>query len=654
MKYNKLATVLCSAALGLLVLTSCEGADLYSIDSPEWLSSRADSIAAAKAANQGDEEEIEGLQEDVYQVGAADFSTGWWAAFSKYYQIPEGQKWVAQFNLSINPAAPNTYKNFAMIICNDEDRGAANYREYGAIRYDNQPSGNSEWGDYIDRSLVTSDLTFETDTDTGVDKLGGKVTLTIDRTAGGLVVTITNGTVTKVYNQTSPLANLNEDQSNTTIRAFLVPEGSCINFLGSTIEPIGGFTSREDKLPIGLVLNGVPKKVLQGTTLEEAFANVTATVKFEQEVSLDVKLSDLSVQAVPDMNSLGKKTLIAAYAKTFKGEGATPVIGTAEFEVVDKMYTLLGAADNSSAWWSEHSQNIKVNPGETLVTTFTNYTSGGGNWNNFVVCLTSQDGATEYGILRSDNWGWGTGWAGEELASKCTPSGGQADWATWLAAMDGAKVTIYTTNNGDGTCDVKCVMLGNDGVTYNQDYIGLNTVTNPDDFYFHLTIDNCHLEFDDVLGADDNSSAWWSEHSPSIKVAPGESVTRRFRNYTSGGGNWNNFVVCLTSQDGATEYGILRSDNWGWGTGWAGEELASKCTPSGGQADWATWLAAMDGAKVTIYTTNNGDGTCDVKCVMLGNDGVTYNQDYIGLNTVTNPDDLWMHFTIDNCHLVFE
>ena len=496
MKYNKLATVLCSAALGLLVLTSCEGADLYSIDSPEWLSSRADSIAAAKAANQGDEEEIEGLQEDVYQVGAADFSTGWWAAFSKYYQISEGQKWVAQFNLSINPAAPNTYKNFAMIICNDEDRGAANYREYGAIRYDNQPSGNSEWGDYIDRSLVTSDLTFETDTDTGVDKLGGKVTLTIDRTAGGLVVTITNGTVTKVYNQTSPLANLNEDQSNTTIRAFLVPEGSCINFLGSTIEPIGGFTSREDKLPIGLVLNGVPKKVLQGTTLEEAFANVTATVKFEQEVSLDVKLSDLSVQAVPDMNSLGKKTLIAAYAKTFKGEGATPVIGTAEFEVVDKMYTLLGAADNSSAWWSEHSQNIKVNPGETLVTTFTNYTSGGGNWNNFVVCLTSQDGATEYGILRSDNWGWGTGWAGEELASKCTPSGGQADWATWLAAMDDAMVTVTVKNNGDGTCDVRCVMLGNDGVTYNQDYIGLNTVTNPDDLWMHFTIDNCHLVFE--------------------------------------------------------------------------------------------------------------------------------------------------------------
>ena len=280
MKYlNRLATVFCSAALGLLTLTGCEGGDLYSINSPDWISAKADSIAAAKAAEQG-EEEIEGMHEDVYTVGAPDFSTGWWAAFSKYYQIPENGQWVTQFNLSINPNATNTYKNFALIITNDEDRGAANYKEYGAIRFDYQPSGNSEWGDYIDRSLATSTLEFATDTDGGVDQLGGLVTLGIDRTSGGLVVAMTNGKVTKIYNQTSPLVNLNADESNKTIRAFLVPEGSCINFLGSTIEPIGGYTSKEDKLPLSMVLNGVPKKVLQGVTFEEAFANVTATVQF--------------------------------------------------------------------------------------------------------------------------------------------------------------------------------------------------------------------------------------------------------------------------------------------------------------------------------------------------------------------------------------
>ena len=318
MKYNKLATVLCSAALGLLALTSCEGGDLFGINSPDWLSSKADSIAAEKAKNQGGDEIIEGMQEDVYTIGATDYSTGWWAQFSKYYQVREGEKWIAQFNLNINPSATNTYKNFAMIICNDEDRGAANYKEYGAIRYDYQPSGNSEWGDYIDRSLATSDLEFQTDTDTGVDKLGGKVTLTVDRTEGGLVVTMTNGTITKTYTQKSPLANLNADASNTTIRCFLVPEGSFINWLGSTVEPIGGFTSREDKQPLSMTLNGVPKKVLQGTSLEDAFANVTATIQFEQEVSTIVKYADLTFQAVPNMNSLGKKTLIAAYAKTFK------------------------------------------------------------------------------------------------------------------------------------------------------------------------------------------------------------------------------------------------------------------------------------------------------------------------------------------------
>ncbi len=638
MKYNKLATVLCSAALGLLALTSCEGGDLFGINSPDWLSSKADSIAAEKAKNQGGDEIIEGMQEDVYTIGATDYSTGWWAQFSKYYQVREGEKWIAQFNLNINPSATNTYKNFAMIICNDEDRGAANYKEYGAIRYDYQPSGNSEWGDYIDRSLATSDLEFQTDTDTGVDKLGGKVTLTVDRTEGGLVVTMTNGTITKTYTQKSPLANLNADASNTTIRCFLVPEGSFINWLGSTVEPIGGFTSREDKQPLSMTLNGVPKKVLQGTSLEDAFANVTATIQFEQEVSTIVKYADLTFQAVPNMNSLGKKTLIAAYAKTFKGEAAAaPVIGTAEFEVVDKLYTSIGATDNSTGWWGAHSENIKVGPKETFVSTFTNYTSGANNWNNFVIVLCKADN-TEYAVVRADNYGWGNGY------EACTPSGGQADWGAWLAAMDGAKVTTYVTNNGDGTADVKAVMVGNDGNTYIQEYTGINTV-DPNDFYFRYTVDGCHLEFDEVLGEEDNSTGWWAAHSQDIKVPAGKTYTTRFKNFTNGANNWNNFLVVLTRQDNS-EYAVLRADNYGWGDSY------EACTPSGGQSDWGAWLSAMDDAVVTVSVTNHGS-SADVKCVMVGNDGITYYQDYIGLSPIEG-DNFRFRFTTEGGHLVFE
>ena len=609
---------------------------MYSVNAPDWISAMADSIANANKG--GGEDEIEGLEEDVYTVGATDYSSGWWAQFSKYYQIPEGQKWVTQFNLNINPSASNTYKNFALIITNDEDRGAGNYKEYGAIRYDNQPSGNSEWGDYIDRSLVQSTLTFGSDTDSGIENLGGKVTLTVDRTDGGLLVSMTNGTVTKIYKQTTPLVNLNADQSNTTIRCFLVPEGSYISFLGSTIEPIGGFTSKEDKQPLSMTLNSVPKKVLLGTAFEDAFANVTATVQFEQGVSMEVKASELTLQAIPDMNSLGTKTLVAAYGKTFKGEGAAaPVIGSAQFEVVDKLYTSIGATDNSTPFWGAHSDNIKVGPKETFVSSFTNYTNGQNNWNNFCVVLCRADNS-EYAVVRADNYGWGDGYGA------CTLSGGQADWGAWLKAMDGAKVTTYVTNNGDGTADVKAVMLGNDGNTYIQEYKGINTI-DPNDFYFRFTVDGSHIEYDTVIGEENNTSPFWGAHSEMINVPVGKTYSIRFRNFTNGQNNWNNFCVVLTREDNS-EYAVVRADNYGWGDSYGA------CTLSGGQADWGAWLKAMDEALVTVSVTNNG-GKADVKCVMLGNDGVTYKQDYIGISP-TDGDNLFFRLTVDGCHMVFE
>ncbi len=211
--------------------------------------------------------------------------------------------------------------------------------------------------------------------------------------------------------------------------------------------------------------------------------------------------------------------------------------------------------------------------------------------------------------------------------------------------MDGAKVTTYVTNNGNGTADIKAVMVGNDGVTYEQNYIGINTV-DPNDFYFRFTVDGSHIEFDDVVGADDNSTPFWGAHSSMIQVPSGKTYSRRFRNYTNGAANWNNFCVVLTREDNS-EYAVVRADNYGWGDSYAA------CTPSGGQTDWASWLAAMDDAMVTVSVTSNKNGSADVKCVMVGNDGVTYKQDYIGISPV-DANNLFFRFTIDGSHLVFE
>lgn len=637
MKYNKLATVFCSAALGLMALTSCEGGDLYSVGAPSWISAKADSIANAKSEDSG--EVIEGLQEDVYDIGKADYSAGFFT-LGKTYVVPAGEKWQAQFNLLVNPDN-KYYKNFYIVLNNYPGELGD---EYGVIRFDNDPTKNSEWntvGTEIDRSLVGGNFTNSSgddDTDGSVQQMNGKITLTVDRSNGGLYIEMTNGTLTKTYTQTTSFPSTGSD---TDLACRIGVEGSLVSFLGSTIEPIGGYTSREDKKPLSMVLNGVPKKVLLGSTMEEAFANVTATVEFEQGVTKDIPASELNFQTIPDMFSLGKKTLMAAYAKTFKGEAADPVIGAAEFTVVDKLYTSVGATDNSTAFWGDHSQLVKVAAGETFVTRFTNYTSGQNNWNNFVIVLTKSNN-DEYAVVRADNYGWG---AGYDNNPNLVTSGGQADWGAWLAAMDGAKVTTAVTNNGDGTADVQAVMEGTDGVTYVQEYKGI-AIDDPDDFYFHFTVDGSHIEFDDVVGAEDNSTAFWGAHSVDFAVPEGRTVTTRIKNFSNLQNNWNNTCVVLTS-DGTAEYAVVRADNYGWGTGYEGNP---NLVTSGGQSDWAAWLAAMDDAYMTISVTNHGT-SADVKMVMVGNDGVTYYQDYLGI-AISN--ELLFRFTVDGSHLVFE
>ena len=641
MKYlHKIATVCCSAALGLMALTSCEGGDLYSIGSPDWMSSKIDSIANAK--NQGgEEEEIEGLHEDVYNIGKEDLTSGFWT-LGRTYVVPAGQKWVAQFNLTVNP--DNVYYKNCYIVFNDYNPGSDDHlgTEYGVIRFDNDPTKNSEWGDNIDRSLVKANFenssANDAETDPSVQKMNGKVTVTVDRTQGGVHYTITNGTLTKEYIQPYDFPTTD---SEGRICCRIGIEKALASFTGSTIEPIGGFTSAQDKKPLSMTLNGVPKKVLQGATAEEAFANVTATILFEQDVTKDVPASELTFQTIPDMNGLGQKTLVAAYAKTYKGESANPVIGYATFNIVDKMYTSIGATDNSTGWWGAHSENIKVNPKETFVTSFTNYTSGANNWNNFVVVLCREDN-TEFAVVRADNWGWGAGYDGNP---NLWTSGGPADWGTWLKAMDGAKVDVAVTNNGDGSADVQAIMQGNDGNFYTQEYKGI--AIDPEDFYFRFTVDNCHLEFDTVIGEEDNSTGWWGAHSADFNVPVGKTVTTRIKNYSNLQNNWNNFVVVLTS-DGTSEYAVVRADNFGWGACYDGNP---NLVLSGGQADWGAWLKAMDDATVTVSVTNNG-GTADVRCVMLGNDGNTYYQDYLGIGPIG--DDLWFRFTVDGSHLVFE
>ena len=539
-RLNKLAAVFCVAAMALTAMTGCEGSDMFSVNSPDWLSEKIDSI---EKANQSTEEVLVGMNEDVYTVGNTDFSSGFWTSFSKYYVVQDNQKWNAVFNLNINPSATNTYKNFALIITNDVDRGGTGYTEYGAIRFDNQPSGNSEWGDHIDRSCVQSNLTFGTDTDKGVDKLGGKVILTVDRSrVDTFMVKITNGTVTKTYIQPSKIANLNADESNTNIRCFLVPEGSFIDFQQSNVEPIGGYTSAQDKAPVSMVLNNVPAEVDENTPLEKAMENVSATVTFEEGITKVIPAKELYFSAINDMNVSGTKNLIVIYNKTFKGENAsTPIVAQKTFEVVPaikalhivnapqlvyKYYEAAGITNPANAEFATNTAGLKVQ-------------------------ATYLDGKTR-----------------DITLDKLTISN--------VPMKAGKQEVTVTAKNGVKTT-------------------------------FHVNVEKGNATFvtpsPAILGAEDCSVAWWGAHlDEDVKVPAGETRAFSFTNLSNGVGNWNNFVVVLRNT-AKVEYAVVRADNYGWGNGYAACTFG--CTGGVDWKTWLSGMNGAK-VNVYVTNNNNG------------------------------------------------
>lgn len=495
---NKLLCVCSFAALGLPALTGCEGGELFEVNAPDWISDKVQDI----------EDSENGNQEDIYTFGSTDYSSAFWTEFSKYYVIPDGKIWTAEFELHIDPNATNTYKNFALVITNDVDRDGEGYKEYGVIRYDHQPSGNSEWGSYINRSYVQSTLTFETDTDEGLEKLGGKVTLTVDRTVEDFfAVTMTNGVVTKTYEQPYEWENLNAEASNTNIRCFLVVEGSYIDFLSSKIGTTGGNVSA-DKNPKSMVLQNVPQYVDAGTSLEEAMAGVTAEVTFEDDATKIVSASELSFTAIPDMDTPGAKTLVAAYNKTFRGENCdAPIMAYANFEVVEKIVSI----------------EVTTQPTRT---TYYYYTS-------------SATASLNNRTLAFDPTG---------MVVKATDSSGKT------RVLDNSRLTFSTVPAKVGLQIV--TITAEAGITATVNVIVKESQV--------LEVTNNKT----TVGTMDNSTPFWGDFSDEFNVPVGETRFIKFTNFTSRVENYHNFVVVLRKSN-LIEYAVVRADNYGWGDGYS-------------------------------------------------------------------------------------
>jgi hypothetical protein len=334
MKTTKLIRgALFATVLAIFALTGCEELDTYSISAPSDLQSEIDSIAAAKAAvDTGDTTYIDIA---TASVGAEDYSSAWWTAFSDYFTIPANKRLVLEF-VNHNGGSANNWNNWNLAIANVADRDADNYAEYFVLRSDAYGWGNDDF----DLGLISQNYP-DTDGDediwndfrTTMD--GAYVTLEIDHSVtGNAFITATavgtNGTeLIMTYQHPVPATG--------DIVAFLISDASYMEMKKAYLLP-SEITVVEDVEPTSIAVEGTPDFVEIGS--EDFWGEGIATVTFADGSSEQVDTADISFSVIPDMTTLGEKTVILAYSKTKQGEYTKAVSTYYNLEVINAVASL--------------------------------------------------------------------------------------------------------------------------------------------------------------------------------------------------------------------------------------------------------------------------------------------------------------------------
>ena len=559
---NKLASVFCMAAMGLTALTGCEGSDMFSVNGPDWLSEKIDSIANS---NKDAAPTI-----SPTTLGATDNSDAWWTShLDADIKIESNKSYSTTFTNYTSGA--NNYNNYVVVL------RKADKTEYAVMRSDDYC-----WGDAVGGNggpLITHSNSASADWGAWLAQMNGaKVTVTVTNYGDNTADVVAEVTGTEGLTSTQKYLGIPVESSD--LYLDFTTDGCHYVFDKAEMD----VADVKDQQPESMELIDVPAEVDKGTSLKDFTSTLKAKVTYADGAIKDVDASDLEFVVVPDMETVGEKYVVATLKKTLLGKTADKTISAnAKFSVVAGIKSIkITKAPSRTKYYFYNSAALK-GVDHTLAFDPT----------GMEVTATYVEG--DPAVL--DN-------------SKLTFSKIPATAGTH-------QVTITTENGKKTTVDVTVAESAVKAVTMSPS----------------------------VLGAEDNSTMWTAPtYTEFEKIALGQTAVIKFTNYSNLLGNWYNFLAVLRSGD--AEQTVLRADNYGWG---AGYEASNK---SGGQADWATWLAAMNGAQVTAYFTNCGNGTVDAQFIMVGTDGNTYNQYYLGLNNF-DPSDVQVGFSVDGSHLNF-
>lgn len=560
---NKLASVFCMAAMGLTALTGCEGSDMFSVNGPDWLSEKIDSIANSN------KDAVPTISPTT--LGATDNSDAWWTShLDADIKIESNKSYSTTF--TNYTSGGNNWNNYVVVL------RKADKTEYCCLRSDDYC-----WGDAIGGAngpLITHSNSASGDWGAWLAQMNGaKVTVTVTNYGDNTADVVAEVTGTEGLTSTQKYLGIPVESSD--LYLDFTTDGCHYVFDKAEMD----VADVKDQQPESMELIDVPAEVDKGTSVKDFTSTLKAKVTYADGAVKEVTASDLEFVVVPDMETVGEKYVVATLKKTLLGKTADKTISAnAKFSVVAgiKSITVTKAPEHTNYYFFNSSALEGVD--HTLAFDPTGME------------VTAKYVEGEDAVLEN---------------SKLTFSR--------IPATPGKhEVTITTENGRTATVEVNVAESAVKAVTPSPV----------------------------SLGAEDCSTAWWTEFTENMKIPAGETFEFNFTNYTSGANNYNNYVVILRKADLA-EYAVVRADNYGWGNGYAA------CTPIGTQGDWATWLATMNGAKVKLFVTNCNNGTADIQAIVTGNDGSVTTQSYLGINTI-DPSDLNVSFVVDSSHLKFD
>ena len=504
--------LLAVAAFVASVSVSCSEVSFIEINPPADLQSKIDSIQALKdAQNTGDKTTIDIA---VAEVGAKDYTSGWWVDFSQYFTVPQGKcltvKFINHNGTLAGTGTGNNWSNWNMCVASGE-RDSDGYTEFFVLRSDAYGWGNGDYnGAMISQDYPDTDGDGDIWNDFKRHLDGASVEMQIDyATAGTVFLTATHTSIdgvvlTETYEQpvTGP-----------SVTAFLIADGSFMEVKEAWLEP-SKILEIPDEMAASITVSGTPAAIEVGST--DFWGNGVATVTFADGSTTVADTADVTF-VVPDLSTVGTKTIIYSYSKTKQGNYGKPVAGTYTLEVTNPIVALEASAN---AYLIGGAKYVTVSP--AAVKGIAEYADGS----------KAPLKASQFSVTFADD--------------KVVYEGVEGTYAD-------AYTVTYTTASGTAI-EAK----------------GALTIAKSD-----------HPAQTEMVGLEDNTTPWWAHFSQDWAVAPYEMVSVSMKLGSNEINNWHSPCTIMRRADlseygvvrmdhfgwGAGYDGIVTAtSNWNWDT----------------------------------------------------------------------------------------